>query len=110
MLVRNLEGQMELYLRWLQEHETHANEEPPIGLILCVGKSEEQIRLLKLEAAGIRVAEYLTDLPPREVLERKLHHAIQLAREQLARQSELPEAAPQLEPPSTSPKQRKKHR
>ena len=103
-------GQMELYLRWLQEHETHADEEPPIGLILCVGKSEEQIRLLKLEAAGIRVAEYLTDLPPREVLERKLHHAIRLAREQLAQQAELPGAASQLEPPSTSSKQRKKHR
>ena len=81
-------GQMELYLRWLQEHETHPDEEPPIGLILCAGKSEEQVRLLQLEAAGIRVAEYLTELPPREMLQRKLHDAIRLAREQLVRQAE----------------------
>jgi predicted nuclease of restriction endonuclease-like (RecB) superfamily len=84
-------GQMELYLRWLQENETHADEEPPIGLILCAGKSEEQVRLLRLEAAGIRVAEYLTELPPQSLLQRKLHDAIQLAREQLAQRVESPQ-------------------
>ena len=66
-------------------------------------------RLLRLEAAGIRVAQYLTELPPREVLERKLHEAIRLAREQLARRAELPVDVPRLEPPSRSPRQRKKH-
>jgi len=103
-------GQMELYLRWLDEHETHPDEEPPIGLILCAGKSEEQVRLLRLEAAGIRVAEYLTELPPRELLERKLHDAILLAREQLARQAEAADAKPQIEPPSKSAKQRRNRR
>ncbi|MGA2617379.1 MAG: PDDEXK nuclease domain-containing protein [Thermoguttaceae bacterium] len=103
-------GQMELYLRWLEEHETHPDEEPPIGLILCAGKSEEQVRLLRLEAAGIRVAEYLTELPPREMLERKLHDAILLAREQLARQAEAADATPQIDPPSKSAKQRRKRR
>jgi predicted nuclease of restriction endonuclease-like (RecB) superfamily len=90
-------GQMELYLRWLQEHETHPDEEPPIGLILCAGKSEEQVRLLRLEAAGIRVAEYLTELPPRELLQRKLHDAVRLAREQLARQADVAKAGEALE-------------
>ena len=84
-------GQMELYLRWLQEHETHADEEPPIGLILCAEKSAEHVRLLRLDAAGIRVAQYLTELPPQAVLERKLHDAIRLAREQLARRAESPQ-------------------
>jgi predicted nuclease of restriction endonuclease-like (RecB) superfamily len=102
-------GQMELYLRWLQEHETHPDEEPPIGLILCAGKSEEQVRLLQLESAGIRVAGYLTELPPRAMLERKLHDAILLAREQLARQAEAADATPQIEPPSKIAKQRRKH-
>jgi predicted nuclease of restriction endonuclease-like (RecB) superfamily len=102
-------GQMELYLRWLQEHETHPDEEPPIGLILCAGKSEEQIRLLQLEAAGIRVAEYLTELPPRELLQRKLHDAVRLAREQLARQAEPSGAVPQIRPPAKSlPKRNKR--
>ena len=103
-------GQMELYLRWLEKYETHPDEEPPIGLILCAGKSAERVELLQLEAAGIRVAEYLTELPPREMLQRKLHDAILLAREQLARQAEAANAMPQIEAPSKSAKQRRKRR
>jgi len=77
-------GQMELYLRWLEEHEHQPGERPPIGLILCAGKSSEHVELLRLAASGIRVAEYLTELPPRELLERKLHDAIRAARATLA--------------------------
>lgn len=84
-------GQMELYLRWLEKHETHPDEQPPLGLILCAEKSEERVELMQLEAAGIRVAEYLTELPPRQMLERKLHDAILLARERLARHLEVEE-------------------
>ena len=98
---------MELYLRWLEKHETHADEELPIGLILCAGKSEERVELLRLDAAGIRVAEYLTELPPQEMLQRKLHDAIRLAREQLARQVEPREQSPQLESPAATPRKRK---
>ncbi len=76
-------GQMELYLRWLETHEQQPAEYPPIGLILCANKSAEHVELLQLEKSGIRVAEYLTELPPRKVLEQKLHQAIRLAREQL---------------------------
>jgi predicted nuclease of restriction endonuclease-like (RecB) superfamily len=64
-------GQMELYLRWLEKHETGPDEEPPVGLILCEDKGEEQIELLQLDRSGIRVAAYLTELPPKEVLRKK---------------------------------------
>jgi hypothetical protein len=74
-------GQMELYLRWLEKHECPPGEESPLGLILCASKSDEHVELLQLERSGIRVAEYLTELPPRDVLERRLHQAIQAARE-----------------------------
>jgi predicted nuclease of restriction endonuclease-like (RecB) superfamily len=77
-------GQMELYLRWLERHERKPGEGSPVGLILCAGKSSEQVELLRLEESGIRVAEYLTELPARELLEKKLHEAIRLAREQIA--------------------------
>ncbi|MBI3292029.1 MAG: DUF1016 domain-containing protein [Elusimicrobia bacterium] len=77
-------GQMELYLRWLEKHERKTGEQTPLGLILCAGKSDEQVELLQLGKSGIRVAHYLTELPPRKVLEKKLHDAIQLARERLA--------------------------
>ena len=77
-------GQMELYLRWLDRYDRQPGEEPPIGLILCAGSSAEHIELLELESSGIRVAEYLTDLPPRELLEQKLKAAVAIARERLA--------------------------
>jgi predicted nuclease of restriction endonuclease-like (RecB) superfamily len=76
-------GQMELYLRWLEKFEQQRGEDSPIGLILCADKSEEQIKLLQLDKSGIRVAAYLTELPPRKLLQKKLHEAILLARARL---------------------------
>lgn len=76
-------GQMELYLRWLARHEREPGEAPPLGIILCTGKKHEQIELLELSASGIHVAEYLTVLPPREVLQAKLHEAIARSRARL---------------------------
>ncbi len=76
-------GQMELYLRWLAKHEQEADENPPLGIILCAGKKQEQIELLEMDKSGIHVAEYLTELPPRELLEQRLHQAIQNARQRL---------------------------
>ncbi|MFN8489970.1 MAG: PDDEXK nuclease domain-containing protein [Caldilineaceae bacterium] len=81
-------GQMELYLRWLDKYERKLGEEAPLGLILCAGKKEETVALLELERSGIRVAEYLTELPPPEVLTRKLHTAITFARARLAARQE----------------------
>lgn len=77
-------GQMELYLRWLDKHERAAGEEPPIGLILCASADAEQVELLQLEEASIRVAEYLVELPPVAVLRERLHRAIEHARERAA--------------------------
>jgi hypothetical protein len=74
-------GQMELYLRWLNKYERKDAEEQPIGLILCSQKQREQIELLELEEGQIRVAEYLTELPPKQLLAEKLHRAIEIARE-----------------------------
>lgn len=76
-------GQMELYLRWLAKHEQEADEQPPLGIILCTGKKQEQIELLELNGAGIHVAEYLTTLPPKAVLEQRLHQAVINARRRL---------------------------
>ena len=66
-------GQMELYLRWLEKHDVQPGEASPIGLILCAEGNYEQIELLQLDAANIRVAEYLTDYLPKELLIEKLH-------------------------------------
>ena len=66
-------GQMELYLKWLDKYEKQPDENNPIGLILCAGKSNEQIELLEMHKDGIMVAEYWTALPSKKELEEKLH-------------------------------------
>jgi predicted nuclease of restriction endonuclease-like (RecB) superfamily len=82
-------GQMELYLGWLNRHERQADENAPIGLILCAEKSHEQIELLQLEQDHIMVAEYWTVFPERPVFERKIHALLMSAREQMARRKAL---------------------
>jgi predicted nuclease of restriction endonuclease-like (RecB) superfamily len=77
-------GQVELYLRWLDRHERQPTEEAPLGIILCAGKKRETVEYLDLDARGIHVAEYLTELPPREVLQERLHRALAAARSRLA--------------------------
>ena len=73
-------GQMELYLRWLEANEMEAGEETPLGLLLCTEGSEEQIELLQLDKSGIKVAQYLTELPPREVLQRQIQKTLEAAK------------------------------
>ena len=69
-------GQMELYLRWLEKHEMEVGEESPIGLLLCTEGSEEQIELLQLDQTGIRVAQYMTELPSRVLLYQQLQKIV----------------------------------
>lgn len=76
-------GQLEFYLRWLKKYEMLPGEDKPLGLILCAEKSDERIELFELAARGIRVSEYLTELPPKKVLEQHLHDAVQLAQARL---------------------------
>ncbi|MVN21739.1 PDDEXK nuclease domain-containing protein [Mucilaginibacter arboris] len=76
-------GQVELYLRWLEKYEKVAGENPPIGLILCTHKNEEHVELMQLEKSNIRVADYLTELPEKKLLETKLHQSIERAKNRL---------------------------
>ena len=73
-------GQMELYLRWLEQNEMEPGEESPLGLLLCTEGSEEQIELLQLDKAGIKVAQYLTELPPRHVLMQQIQKSLEIAK------------------------------
>ncbi len=74
-------GQMELYLRWLEAHEMEPGEESPLGLLLCTEGSKEQIELLQLDKAGIKVAQYMTELPPRELLIQQIRKSLDIAKE-----------------------------
>ena len=55
-------GQMELYLR-------------------CTEGGDEQIELLQLDKSGIKVAQYMTELPFKELLQRQLHKGLEAARQ-----------------------------
>jgi len=76
-------GQMELYLRYLEKYEMVEGENAPIGLILCTGKNQEHIELMQLDKSNIKVAEYLTLLPSKEILEAKLQKAIAIAKNKI---------------------------
>ena len=81
-------GQMELYLRWLEKYEMQPGEETPLGLLLCTEGSDEQISLLQLDKSGIRVAQYLTELPSKEVLLRQLQKSLEAAKENMPIENE----------------------
>jgi predicted nuclease of restriction endonuclease-like (RecB) superfamily len=83
-------GQMEFYLKWLNRHERQEGEHEPIGLILCTKASRNQIELLEMDKSGIAVAEYWTNLPPKDLLERKIQEIFAEAKERLERRKLLP--------------------
>jgi hypothetical protein len=83
-------GQMLLYLKWLNKYERQTGEESPIGIILCATADREKIELLELDKAGIAVAEYWTDLPPKEDFERKIKEIMIEAKERLERRKAFP--------------------
>ena len=76
-------GQVALYLRWLDRHERQPGEEAPVAIILCAGKKRETVEYLDLDQSGIHVAEYLTELPPRDVLRERFRRALAVARARL---------------------------
>lgn len=73
-------GQMELYLRYLDRYEKESGEDSPLGLILCTEGNRERIELLQLDSVGIKVANYLTELPPKEVLINQLQISLEEAK------------------------------
>ena len=76
------EGQMRLYLRYLDKNERREGEESPIGLILCSEGNTEHIEYLMLdEDSPVKVAQYYTQLPDKKLLSEKLQRAIAIARE-----------------------------
>ncbi len=82
------EGQMRLYLRYLNQNERREGEESPIGLILCSEGNTEHIEYLMLDDdSSIKVAQYYTQLPDKRVLAEKLQRAISIAREHYSEDS-----------------------
>lgn len=77
-------GQVELYLKWLAKYEQQPGEYPPIAIILCSGKDADVVELMDLEPDNIHIAEYWLQLPPKEILQAKLHKAMVEAKARIA--------------------------
>jgi len=57
-------GQMNVYLNYYKENETHEGDNPPVGIILCAGKNETLVRYATSGLAHhVFVSKYMTNLP-----------------------------------------------
>ena len=66
-------GQMHLYLNYAREHWVQPGENPPVGVILCSGKSEALVRYATDALPNkLLVREYLTTLPDEKILANEL--------------------------------------
>ena len=66
-------GQMHVYLNYAREHWMQPGENPPVGVILCSGKSEALVRYATdTLPTKMLVREYLTALPDEKVLAAEL--------------------------------------
>lgn len=72
-------GQMNLYCNYAREHWTNADENPPVGLILCARK-DAAVAHYALEGLHNKIlaAEYRTTLPAEEQLAAELERARQI--------------------------------
>jgi predicted nuclease of restriction endonuclease-like (RecB) superfamily len=63
-------GQMNLYLNYYKDNEMNADDNPPVGIILCADKDDT---LVEYSTAGMDdrlfVSKYLVNLPEKNVLE-----------------------------------------
>lgn len=66
-------GQMHVYLNYAREHWMQPGENPPVGIILCSGKSEALVRYATDSLpTKLLVRDYLTALPDEKVLSAEL--------------------------------------
>lgn len=74
-------AQMELYLNYMQRYELRPGEKKPWGLLLCQEGNTEHLELLMMGDEDIKVAQYLTQLPPKQWFLDKLQRSIAIAAE-----------------------------
>ena len=73
-------GQMHIYCNYAKEHWAYAQENPPVGLILCADKGHALARYaLDGLPTKVMAANYRTVLPDAELLQKELD----IARRQL---------------------------
>lgn len=84
-------GQMHMYLNYARAHWTHADENPPVGLILCAEK-DQAVAHYALEGLPNKVlaAEYRTVLPDEKMLAAEIERTRRLLAGRVASRARKP--------------------
>jgi YhcG PDDEXK nuclease domain len=62
-------GQMNMYLNYYSDNEMEADDNPPVGIILCAGKNENLVKYATANLPQpIFVSKYLINLPKEDDL------------------------------------------
>lgn len=102
-------GQMHLYLNYAREHWTHADENPPVGLILC-SKRDAAIAKYALEGLPNKVlaSEYRTALPDENLLSAELQRERQSLEARFETRAIIQQDTGRPALPPTRPKRRRR--
>jgi predicted nuclease of restriction endonuclease-like (RecB) superfamily len=86
-------GQMHMYLNYAAEHWTHADENPPVGLILCAQKNEALARYaLDNLPNKVLATEYKTALPDEQLIAQELERTRRMLEMRSRKDSEAGES------------------
>lgn len=65
-------GQMQMYVNYFDRHEKTEDENPTVGILLCLTKSDELVELTLPKDSNIYASEYQLYLPSKEELKKQL--------------------------------------
>ena len=103
-------GQMNFYLNWWKQNITRADEQPPIGILLCSDKDHVKVQFATAGMDNrVFVSRYLTHLPSAEQLQRFLQTDrahVETLMEQQAHSTTKPAPAKPNQPKAKSPRRR----
>jgi len=68
-------GQMQMYVNYFDRHVKTEDENPTVGILLCLEKNDELVELTLPKDANIYASEYQLYLPSKEELKKQLEEA-----------------------------------
>ncbi len=68
-------GQMQMYVNYFDRYVKTADENPTVGILLCLTKSDEMVELTLPKDSNIYASEYQLYLPSKDDLKRQLEEA-----------------------------------
>ena len=70
-------GQMQMYVNYYDRYEKLEDENPTIGILLCIEKNDALVEITLPQDANIYASEYKLYLPDKKLLQQKLKEWIE---------------------------------